>query len=208
MKTITNSQLEDLRRAAKRLKKDFGITHSEALEKLSKEAGFQDYHHLQKSVSDPRPYQGLVSSIDDELRQIPLKPGKIWFALDIKDAEVYDHKTFPKRWGVKEDHAKLNSIADDLVIAFPDLIRDGTDPSYEFYNGHRVFSLSLPNLKTLLDAVSYVREIFRWDPIYVFQDETVYDYSGDSSGKNYHDWLKSFKSDKEECEPTLVYSYF
>ncbi len=192
MKTITNSQLEDLRRAAKRLKKDLGITHSEALERLSKEAGFKDYHNLQKSVDDPRPYQGLVSSVDDELKRVPVKPGKIWFTLDIKDADVYDHETFPKRWGIKEDQAKLNAVINDLVKAFPNLVRDDTHPSFEFGNWQRVFSLSIANPKNLLDVVSYVREIFRWDPVYVFQQNTVYDFSNDGAGKDYQSWLKEF----------------
>lgn len=192
MKTITNSQLEDLRCAAKRLKKDLGITHSEALERLSKEAGFKDYHNLQKSVDDPRPYQGLVSSVDDELKRVPVKPGKIWFTLDIKDADVYDHETFPKRWGIKEDQAKLNAVINDLVKAFPNLVRDDTHPSFEFGNWQRVFSLSIANPKNLLDVVSYVREIFRWDPVYVFQQNTVYDFSNDGAGKDYQSWLKEF----------------
>jgi hypothetical protein len=203
MKTITNSQLEDIRRAAKRLKKELGITHSEALERLAKEAGFQDYHNLKKSVSDPRPHQGLVSSADEELRQAPIESGKIWFTLDVKDAEVYDHDTFPKRWGIKEDLAKLNSITNDLETAFPDIIRDDTHPSYEFYSWQRVFSLSLSTGKTLLDVVSYVREIFRWDPIYVFQNDKVYEFSANMEGKDYQRWLKEFKSDEDDSDSVM-----
>ncbi len=198
MKTITNSQLEDFRRAAKRLKKDLGITHSEALEKLSKEAGFQDYHHLQQSVSDPRPHQGLVSNMDDKYRLVPVKPGKFWFTLDVKDAERYDHKTFPKRWGIKKDQAKWNAITADLEAAHPDIPLDDCHPSFYFYSWQRVFCVTLPHAKTLLDIVSYVREIFFWPPIYVFQDDTAYDFYDDKQGKDYASWLKDYGLEEEE----------
>lgn len=207
MKTITHSQLEDIRRAAKRLKKDLGITHSEALERLSKEAGFQDYHHLQQSVNDPRPYQGLVSNMDDRYMRVSVKPGKFWFTLDIKDAEIYDHKTFPSRWGIKEDQAKRDAITTDLEAAYPDVVLDDCHPSDSFYRWQRVFSVTLSHAKTLLDIVSYVREVFRWDPVYVFQHNTVYDFSKNMAGKEYQRWLKEYGSKEEDIDQEFVIAY-
>lgn len=175
MNAITFDQHVNLKRDAKKLKKELDITHSEALEHLAKNAGFNNYHHLTKSVSDPRPHEGLNSSLDELYKNISLNTSDIWFVLDVKDAEKYDHASFPKRWGIKEDESKLNLITNDILKHFKDIPNDRDNPSQSFYWNHKVFTLKINNAKTLLDVCKYVREIFFWGPIYVFQGGVVYE---------------------------------
>lgn len=207
MKTISYSQLEEIKRAAKRLKKNLGISHSEALERLAKKAGFLDFHALQNSIQEPRPHEGMTSSADAKYQQILLKPGKIWFALDVKDAENYNHKTFPGRWGIKEDEAKFNKITDDLLKAVPAKEDDDIEPSYSFYSWNRLFLLDRTNQETLQDVVSYVREVFFWGPRYVFQADTVYDCSGKIRAEDYNTWLHGYGKHDEEDDDEIVTTY-
>ena len=189
MKTITYQQHEDLKRAAKRLKKELGITHSEALERLAKEAGFSSYHQLQRSVADQCPYHGLSSNAEGGYKEVPLGSEKIWFALEIKDAEKYDHSSFPQRWGIAEDHGKWNAITEDIKKAFPHVQYDIDHPAQRFYSDNRVFSLSLPNVQTLYDVVSYIREIFYWEPRFVFQNGIVFQCENSPVKMDYQEWI-------------------
>jgi hypothetical protein len=189
MKTITFSQHEELKRAAKRLKKELGISHSEALERLAKEAGFNNYHHLTQVIENPRPYRGTFSSADASYEKISLKSGEIWFALDVNDSEKYDHSTFPKQWGIKEDEGKLSAITDDFVKQFPDQDNDRSHPGQKFYWDHKVFKLKIKNAKTLLDVCKYIREVFFWEPIYVFQKDMAYIIEIPKA-VSYKDWLR------------------
>ncbi|MFZ2956265.1 MAG: glyoxalase superfamily protein [Candidatus Ozemobacteraceae bacterium] len=198
MKTITFSQHEDLKRAAKRLKKELGISHSEGLEQLAREAGFRDYHHLQQSIENPRPHQGRTSNFDDAYRKVPLGAGEIWFAMDVKDAQKYDHAIYPKRWGIQADEGKMNSIMDDFREANLAKWEDSDSKIQDFYWNNRIFSLSLPHAKTLLDVVSYVREITFWEPTYVFQDGAAFECYGDPVKVDYQDWINTIENKENE----------
>jgi len=201
MKTITHSQHVDLKRAAKRLNKDLGITHSEALERLAKEAGYRDYHDLHQSEEDPRPHQDMTSSADEGYRQILIGSGEIWFAMDVKDAQKYDHATFPKRWRIKEDEGKRSAITDDIEKAYPEIKMDEDHPAQRFYNNNRVFSIALPKAKTLLDVVAYVREIFFWEPRFVIQKGKAFGCFGSPVRMDFKDWITSFgKPEDDEGE--------
>ncbi|WP_172451930.1 glyoxalase superfamily protein [Sphingobium sp. SA916] len=43
--------INGLKRAAKRLKKEQGIKHADALERVARDAGFRNYHDAQKALS-------------------------------------------------------------------------------------------------------------------------------------------------------------
>lgn len=43
--------IDGLKRAAKRLKKEQGIKHADALERIACEAGFQNYQHALRSLT-------------------------------------------------------------------------------------------------------------------------------------------------------------
>ena len=43
--------IDGLKRAAKRLKKEQGIKHADALERVARDAGFQNYQHALRSLS-------------------------------------------------------------------------------------------------------------------------------------------------------------
>jgi hypothetical protein len=192
MKSITYFQYEEIKRAAKRLKKELGITHSESLERLAKKSGFNNYHHLKMSVVNDGPFSNIVSTADESYDRLSINMGPVWFTLGLKEAEeTYVHISFPKRWGIKEDEAKLNSIVDDLLAQFPDLVNDESHPGQIFYNHYRVFSLSGKNFKTLKDVCLYVRSIFYWDPEYVFQKDVVYETFDDPDVQTYKVWLSN-----------------
>lgn len=43
--------IDGLKRAAKRLKKEQGIKHADALERVARDAGFQNYQHALRSLA-------------------------------------------------------------------------------------------------------------------------------------------------------------
>ena len=44
--------IHGLKRAAKRLKKEQGIKHADALDRVARDAGFQSYQHALRSLGD------------------------------------------------------------------------------------------------------------------------------------------------------------
>lgn len=50
MRTVSSARFEILKRQASRLKKDFGITHSQALDRVAIENGYSNWSRLAKSV--------------------------------------------------------------------------------------------------------------------------------------------------------------
>ena len=51
MKVSTKSKLDEFKRAAKNLKRDKGISHTEALERLARLMKFKDFHEARKVLS-------------------------------------------------------------------------------------------------------------------------------------------------------------
>lgn len=50
MKASTKSRLDEFKRAAKKLKRDKGISHTEALEELARLMKFKDFHEARKAL--------------------------------------------------------------------------------------------------------------------------------------------------------------
>lgn len=74
MKTITEGRVENLKREAKRIKKQTGQRHFEVLEQLAKREGFASWVHLTRCVEkdDTSYYTGRVpSKLDTLLRNPP-----------------------------------------------------------------------------------------------------------------------------------------
>lgn len=51
MKVSTKSRLDSFKRTAKKLKRDEGISHTEALEKLARMLKFKDFYEARKVLS-------------------------------------------------------------------------------------------------------------------------------------------------------------
>ena len=125
--------LDGLKRAAMKLKKREGVSHSAALEAVAREAGFADYHSAAKAfaiveavcaASDPAPYPAAeIIEMSPELAAL-LKHQR---DLDIAEAgpqapepsEHYCGVTIESRWSIAHELTTMRAIVD----ALPDLVR-------------------------------------------------------------------------------------
>lgn len=115
---ITSATVEKLKQKARKLKKDQGIPHHEALDQVAKGAGFNHWHHVAESVkafesTEQAYYFGVV------------------IAMDVKDA--MDFRDPSGRF--VEDSAAFALCADDIYTYIREAGEDADmladDPHYE-----------------------------------------------------------------------------
>lgn len=66
---ISSTDVEKLKQKARKLKKDSGISHHEALDQVAKSAGFNHWHHVSESLKSFEPtehayYFGVIIAMD------------------------------------------------------------------------------------------------------------------------------------------------
>lgn len=115
---ITSASVEKLKQKARKLKKDQGISHHEALDQVAKDAHFNHWHHVAESVKAFEPteqayYFGVI------------------IAMDIKDA--MDFRDSSGRF--VEDSTAFALCADDIYTYIREADEDSDmladDPHYE-----------------------------------------------------------------------------
>lgn len=115
---ITSATVEKLKQKARKLKKDQGVPHHEALDQVAKEAHFNHWHHVAESVKAFEPtelayYFGVI------------------IAMDVKDA--MDFRAPSSRF--VEDSAAFALCADDIYTYIRDADEDADmladDPHHE-----------------------------------------------------------------------------
>ena len=176
-KFVTLNTVEKLKQAARKLKREIGITHTEALELTAKQAKFDNWHQITEAAKLISPAEAAYQS-------------GVIIAMDIKDAEDFHDETGEF---VKDDHAK-DLCRDDLYRAYvesPDEedgvplrekysaseLREEVEEDLENYVFFRYTKDVLP--KTIEEVKELVSECSFWQPRFIwfkgsFQDNTNY----------------------------------
>lgn len=175
---ITSATVEKLKQKARKLKKDNGIPHHDALDQVAQSAGFNHWHHVAESAKAFEPteqayYFGVL------------------IAVDIKDAMDFHAPTGQ----FVEDAAAFAVCADDMYAYMREADEDDdtvdADPHYEEdkrewmmdelmnYVFFRHTGHSIPeNIELVVEAV---REFSFWPPIFIWHKGTFQECPSDDA---------------------------
>lgn len=166
---ITSTAVEKLKQKARKIKKQQGISHHEALDQVAKAANFNHWHHVAESAKSFEPteqayYFGVI------------------IAMDIKDA--MDFRDPSGRF--IEDSAAFALCADDIYTYIREADEDADaladDPHYEEdkrewmsedlmnYAFFRYFGSEIP--ASIDDVVNIVSECSFWPPEFIWHKGT------------------------------------
>lgn len=174
---IASSDVEKLKQRARKLKRESGISHHEALDKIAMAAGFDHWHHVSDSAKAFEPteqsyYFGVI------------------IAMDIKDADGFHD---PSGQFVEAPHA-YTLCANDIYTLVREQEEEGgeidtNDPSYreDFeewasdmlmnYVFYRFTGPLIPN--SAEDVVKYVRDCCFWPPEFIWHRGTFLESPSD-----------------------------
>lgn len=111
---IASADVEKLKQQARKLKRDTGISHHEALDQVAKAAGFNHWHHVSESAD-------AFKSTEDAYRF------GVIIAMDVKDAMDFRDPT----GGFVEDQFAFALCQRDLLKYFQDTFGAGEDEPHE-----------------------------------------------------------------------------
>jgi len=162
---ISSTDVEHLKQQARKLKKDSGIPHHEALDQIAQKTGFNHWHHVSESAKMFEPTEkayffGLI------------------IALDIKDAQDFRDPT----GRFVEDELAYSLCADDIYHYIREADEDGDlavdDPHYEedkqdwMMDGlmnFTFFRFTPTQIPASIDeVVTLVRECSFWPPEFIW----------------------------------------
>ena len=165
---ITSADVERLKQKARKLKRDTGISHHEALDQVAKAAGLNHWHHVSESANAFKPtenayYFGVI------------------IAMDMKDVEFRD----PSGRFV-EDPMAIAMCADDIYAHIREADDDGEfdtagqeykDDLEEWFSGEamnyvyfRYTGTDVP--VSVEDVVTMAREFSFWPPEFIWHKGT------------------------------------
>lgn len=203
--------LDSLKRKAKRLSKQIGISHCQALDKLAVEMGCRDYHHL---VSGFQPYGYYVPPVYlEQIKQAkkanhiivpasyfqlptPRNAAEFILAYDINETcefLIWDeskgcHKEHPalSEFGFKYDPDYGDKVIGDFLAIYP----DKTEPSYHM-DYFQFWKLKFPEATNFGMVCEYAMTAFFFPPSAVICQDKVYMYRG-LEVLSYDDWIKEY----------------
>lgn len=166
---ISSASVEKLKQKARKLKKERGIPHHEALDQVAITSGFHHWHHVSEFAKAFEPteqayYFGVI------------------IAMDIKDA--MDFRDTSGRF--VEDPAAFALCADDIYTYIREFDEDcdqvDNDPNYEVDKREWMMDelmnfvffryTTAPVLETVDDVANQVRECSFWHPQYIWHKGT------------------------------------
>jgi hypothetical protein len=169
----SSSDVEKLKQKARKIKKEQGISHHEALDQVAKKFGFYHWHHVTEMAA-------LTAPIEDAFRN-----GLI-IAYDRSEAD-FDTDTFIE---INEELA-LKFCRDELWRIYLE-IEDEEDPEFhdlpeedqrEYFNDHLMSLVffqytggKIP--KNIEEALKLTNEFSLWNPMYVWIRGKIHDTYG------------------------------
>ncbi len=148
---MTDITIEFLKAQAKDIKIELGIKHQQALDEASRRAGFQDYHHARKSILG--------------------KPHQILFGVDLKYfLDLGEEYLLSKGMNQCYEYwLKCYEVAQEELGIDSEIWRDEND--------WIALTARPKDVKSIKDAIDYIRSIFFHPPLFVLFDGILVDLS-------------------------------
>jgi hypothetical protein len=153
---MTSITIEDLKLQAQIIKLELGIKHQQALNEASRRSGFHDYHHARKVILD-KPHE-IIFGMDSKYVLFDYSPERL---KELGLSECYDY--WEQCYSVAEKH-----LGDHIEY-------------WAEENDWVALKAAPKNVKSIKDAVEFIRSIFFHPPFFVLFDGVIIDFSTYSS---------------------------
>ncbi|RDE18971.1 hypothetical protein DV711_15290 [Motiliproteus coralliicola] len=157
---MSDSQIKELKAQAKTIKSELGIKHQQALDEAARRSGFNDYHHARKELLK--------------------KPHVVIFGLHLK--YVLDCSSdFLAENGLSEHPTYWDQCRQAYEDYFYSDSQDEDDPlspdEWIEHNDWVALTFERSEIKSIKDAIDYIRELFFHPPEFIVFDDMLVDLS-------------------------------
>jgi len=175
---VSSANVERLKQKARKLKKDSGIPHHEALDQIALKSGFNHWHHVSESAKTFEPTEKAYFF-------------GVIIAMDIKDAQDFRDPT----GRFIEDELAFSLCADDIYRYIREADEDGVladdDPDYEEdkqewmadglmnFTFFRFTPAKLP--ASIDDVVTMSGECSFWLPVFIWYKGALHESPSDQA---------------------------
>lgn len=184
---VTAATVEKLKQKARKIKREAGIKHNEALDQVARQAGFNHWHHVSESAKTFEPTETAYHF-------------GVIVAMDVKDAMDFRDPT----GNFVEDPYAYALCAKDLYQSFLDATDEDGTPYRDQYSDEEIHEWANDDMMNLVffrftseempenvdKVVSMVRECSFWPAQYIWfkgefresLDDFAYDDEGEVAG--------------------------